>query len=248
MRGARLIAMIPALCTGALLAGCAPFPRRARPQPTAAWGLPMRQSPHSPETPPSPPSRSGPPSYCVRHRGCYHVIHDATGYHARGIASWYGVGADGKPTASGAPYRPEAMRVASRTLPFGTWVRIRNLDNGREAVAMVDDRGPFHRGRIIDASVAVARRLGFYRRGTAPVRVTVVTHSRLSRAQQAAARADEKHATRYARRHRHGSVPADAGRVTVHGVIDVTGQGLDLTVGVASGVLGAGFDVMRWLF
>jgi len=113
---------------------------------------------------------------------------------------------------------------------------------------MVDDRGPFHRGRIIDASVGVARRLGFYRNGTAPVRVTAVPRSRLSRAQRAAARADQKHAIRYARRHRHGSVLAEAGQVTLHGVIDVTGLGLDVTAGVAKGVLGAGFDVLRWLF
>ena len=55
------------------------------------------------------------------------------------------------------------MRIAHKTLPFGTWVRIRNVSNGREAVAMVDDRGPFHGGRVIDATPAVAERPGFLR-------------------------------------------------------------------------------------
>ena len=80
------------------------------------------------------------------------------------------------------------MRIAEKTLPFGTWVTIRNLRNGREAVAMVDDRGPFYGGRIMDATPAVAHQLGFYDSGTAPVRMRAVPISALSATQRQAAR------------------------------------------------------------
>ncbi len=153
---------------------------------------------------------SGPPGarapgrgYCVSGHGCYRVLASGAGYHASGMASWYGRGDAGRPTASGAPFDPDAMRIAHKTLPFGTWVRIRNLRNGREAVAMVDDRGPFYGGRVLDATPAVARRLGFYGDGTAPVRVTEVPVAQLSAAQRDAARADEQGAVTYARRHPH---------------------------------------------
>ena len=144
---------------------------------------------------------SGPPrahaparGYCVSGHGCYRVLASGAGYEASGIASWYGRGDAGKPTASGAPFDPNAMRIAHKTLPFGTWVRIRNLRNGREAVAMVDDRGPFHGGRVIDTTAAVAERLGFYGEGTARVQVTDVPVTELSAAQREAARADETEA------------------------------------------------------
>jgi rare lipoprotein A len=59
-------------------------------------------------------------------------------------------------------------------LPFGTLVRVTNLANGRRVVVVIDDRGPFIRGRIIDLSVAAARRLGMVRDGVAPVRIKVI--------------------------------------------------------------------------
>ena len=183
--------------------------------------------------------------YCVAGHGCYRVLKSAKGYRAHGIASWYGRGDTGRPTASGEPYDPRAMRIASKELPFGTWVRIRNLRNGREAVAMVDDRGPFHRGRIIDASVAVARRLAMIRRGTAPVRVSAIASGELSKAQREAARADQRRAVRYARAHPHGQIMAEAGHVAVRGVVDVTSLGVDIGVGVVKGSVGLGFDILK---
>lgn len=181
--------------------------------------------------------------YCVRGHGCYHVLKRVNGYRVTGIASWYGRGDAGRPTASGEPYDPRAMRVANKTLPFGTWVRIRNRRNGREAVAMVDDRGPFHRGRVIDATVAVARRLGFYRAGTAPVTVSVIPRQRLSQAQRQAARVDKRRAVANARAH-HGHILAEAGHVAVRGVVDVTATGVEIGVGVVEGVVGLGFHVL----
>lgn len=184
--------------------------------------------------------------YCVAGHGCYRVLASAAGYRARGIASWYGRDDAGRPTASGAPFDPRQMRIAHKTLPFGTWVIIRNRRNGREAVAMVDDRGPFYHGRIIDATPALAQRLGFYRGGTAPVTVSVVPRSELSRAERLATRADERRAIVYARQHPH-AVLAEAGHVAVRGVIDITATGLRIGVGVARGVLELGLDVLRTL-
>ena len=59
-------------------------------------------------------------------------------------------------------------------MPFGTLVRVTNLENGRQVVVVIDDRGPFLRGRVIDLSVAAARRLGMVRDGVAPVRLKVI--------------------------------------------------------------------------
>ena len=196
---------------------------------------------------------SGPPrahapgrGYCVAGHGCYRVLASGAGYRASGIASWYGRGDAGRPTASGAPFAPDAMRIAHKTLPFGTWVRIRNLSNGREAVAMVNDRGPFYGGRVIDATPAVAERLGFYGNGTASVEVMDVPAGELSAAQRAAARADERSAVTYARRHPHG-ILAEAGHVAIRGVVDVTTTGVKVVVGVVRGVLGLGWDALKAL-
>lgn len=185
-------------------------------------------------------------AYCVAGHGCYSVLASGAAYRASGIASWYGRGDAGRPTASGAPFDPEAMRVAHKTLPFGTWVRIRNLSNGREAVAMVDDRGPFYGGRVIDATPAVAQRLGFYGNGTARVRVTDVPVAQLSAAQREAARADEQSAVTYARRHPH-AILAEAGHVAIRGVVDITTTGVKIAVGVVRGALDLGWDVLRAL-
>jgi rare lipoprotein A len=185
-------------------------------------------------------------TYCVAGHGCYHVLASAAGYSARGTASWYGLGDSGRPTASGAPFDPQAMRIANKTLPFGTWVTIRNLRNGREAVAMVDDRGPFYDGRILDATPAVARQLGFYDSGTAPVQMRAVPSSALSAAQRQAARDDERTAVAYARRHP-TRIFAEAGRFAVRGVFDITATGVRLAVGIVRGILMGGYDVLKRL-
>lgn len=89
----------------------------------------------------------------------------------QGHASWYALTST---TASGERMNPDAMTAAHRTLPFGTRVRVENLNNGRAVVVRINDRGPFINGRIIDVSRAAAADLGFIGAGTAPVRVTVV--------------------------------------------------------------------------
>jgi rare lipoprotein A len=96
------------------------------------------------------------------------------GYTEKGLASWYGEPYHGRPTASGPIYDMNQMTAAHRTLPFGTLVRVRNLDNGREATVLINDRGPFVAGRILDLSRAAAEKLGAIGPGVIPVRIEVV--------------------------------------------------------------------------
>jgi rare lipoprotein A len=85
----------------------------------------------------------------------------------RGGASWYGPGFHGRRTASGETFNTNAMTAAHRTLPFGTRVKVVNLRTGRSVVVRINDRGPFHKGRIIDLAKAPAMALGMD--GTADV-------------------------------------------------------------------------------
>lgn len=91
-----------------------------------------------------------------------------------GIASYYAARFQGRPTASGERFDNGRLTAAHRTLPFGTRVRVTNLDNGRSVTVRVNDRGPFVKGRIIDLSVAAAKRLDMLRAGVARVRVEPV--------------------------------------------------------------------------
>jgi rare lipoprotein A len=92
----------------------------------------------------------------------------------RGLASWYGRKFHGRMTANGERYDMYAMTAAHPTMPLPSYARVRNLANGREVVVRVNDRGPFHGGRIIDLSRAAARKLGFG--GLALVEVERLTH------------------------------------------------------------------------
>ena len=78
----------------------------------------------------------------------------------RGAASWYGPGFHGRRTANGERYDMHSLTAAHRTLPFGTWVRVRSLVNGREVDLRITDRGPFIRNRVIDVSRGAAESLG----------------------------------------------------------------------------------------
>jgi rare lipoprotein A len=88
-----------------------------------------------------------------------------------GIASYYADSLDGNSTASGEPYDKDAMTAAHRSLPFGTVVKVYNLDNDREVAVTINDRGPHVKNRIIDLSGAAAAELGLLEAGTARVRL-----------------------------------------------------------------------------
>lgn len=93
---------------------------------------------------------------------------------SEGRASYYAHRFHGRKTASGERFSVQDFTAAHRTLPFGTTVRVTNLDNGREVVVRINDRGPYLRSRIIDVSPAAARELGLLERGTASVRIVAV--------------------------------------------------------------------------
>lgn len=95
-----------------------------------------------------------------------------------GIASWYGPGFHGNRSASGERFNQNALTAAHRSLPFGTNVRVTNLNNGRSVVVRINDRGPFTRGRVIDLSAGAARMLGIIQTGVAPVKLEVLENPR----------------------------------------------------------------------
>lgn len=92
-----------------------------------------------------------------------------------GIASWYGHKEHGGKTASGERFDRYAHTAAHKTLPFGTMVKVTNLTNGKDTVVEINDRGPFVKNRIIDLSYAAAKSIGLIGRGTARVRIEVLS-------------------------------------------------------------------------
>ncbi len=104
---------------------------------------------------------------------CAHGGHDSMRA-STGIASWYGPDFNGKLTASGEVYDMNAFTAAHKTLPLGTIVEVKNLENKRTVRLTINDRGPFVRGRIIDLSYRGAVELGVVKNGTARVSVTPV--------------------------------------------------------------------------
>jgi rare lipoprotein A len=96
----------------------------------------------------------------------------------RGVASWYGGKFHGRKTASGEVYNKNDLTAAHKTLPFGTVVLVRNLQNGRESLLEITDRGPFVAGRIIDVSERAARDLDMITAGVVPSEVYVMRRKR----------------------------------------------------------------------
>lgn len=91
-----------------------------------------------------------------------------------GLASWYGQEFQGRPTSSREVFDMNDLTAAHNSLPFGTYVMVTNLENGRSVVVRINDRGPFVKGRIIDLSYAAARVLALVGPGTARVRLEVL--------------------------------------------------------------------------
>ena len=91
-----------------------------------------------------------------------------------GGASWYGPGFNGNKTASGERFNQNAMTAAHKSLPFGTVVKVVDQRSGNSVRVTINDRGPYHGGRIIDLSKAAATELGFRGRGTTKVCITQV--------------------------------------------------------------------------
>lgn len=185
------LVLLPA---GLILVGCGTAPTRPQQQPSTPSMVPPVQGPSEPtpgqdgfpapgtippdvtETPDAVPreeprSASGnPPAYTVFGK-TYHVLDSADGFEQEGYASWYGKKFQGKPTASGEPYNMFKMTAAHKRLPIPSYARVTDLENGKSVVVRINDRGPFHHGRIIDLSYAAAARLGMLGKGSTRVKV-----------------------------------------------------------------------------
>ncbi|MDT8451592.1 MAG: septal ring lytic transglycosylase RlpA family protein [Gammaproteobacteria bacterium] len=104
----------------------------------------------------------------------YQVMASNDGFSEKGLASWYGTKFHGRRTSSGEPYDMYAMTAAHKSLRIPSYVEVTNLSNNRKAIVKVNDRGPFHEGRVIDLSYAAATKLGVAETGTAPVTLRVI--------------------------------------------------------------------------
>jgi rare lipoprotein A len=169
------------LAAAAALCSCFSTP----PQPST-----LPAPPPVPITPPRPPdsvpdatphieprARNGnPPFYDVFGKR-YFVLSSSVGYVERGVASWYGPGFHKIRTSTGEMYDMYGMTAAHKTLPLPAYVRVTNLQNGRNVVVRVNDRGPFVGNRIIDLSYTAAAKLDMLRNGTAMVEVRSVDSS-----------------------------------------------------------------------
>ncbi|WP_411381175.1 septal ring lytic transglycosylase RlpA family protein [Pseudomonas sp. MPB26] len=108
--------------------------------------------------------------------GCASGVIDPNGYDETGTASYYGARHHGKRTASGEPFNQNGLTAAHRRLPFGTQVKVTNLNNDKSVVVRINDRGPHTRGRLIDLSRKAAEQLGMIGSGTARVRVQAMSN------------------------------------------------------------------------
>lgn len=89
-----------------------------------------------------------------------------------GKVTYYAKKFEGRKTTSGAVYRANKYTAAHKTLPFGTQVKVTNLNNGKSVIVFVNDRGPYGKGLIIDVSALAAKDLGLYGKGVAPCKIT----------------------------------------------------------------------------
>ncbi|PKF62249.1 septal ring lytic transglycosylase RlpA [Psychromonas sp. psych-6C06] len=120
-----------------------------------------------------PYSRGGNSNYRVRGID-YPVFNDITSFSETGYASWYGNKFHGHLTSNGERYDMYAMSAAHKNLPLPSYVRVTNLENEKSVIVRVNDRGPFHEGRIIDLSYVAAHKLDIIKSGTAKVEIELI--------------------------------------------------------------------------
>ena len=122
------------------------------------------------------PKKTGAP-YVIKGMTYYPLESVSGDYTETGVASWYGGDFHGKKTANGEIFNMHEMTAAHKTLPLPTFIQVKNLENGKETVVRVNDRGPFSKGRVLDLSFAAAEALGMIDTGTARVKFTVLSET-----------------------------------------------------------------------
>ncbi|HNW62472.1 MAG TPA: septal ring lytic transglycosylase RlpA family protein [Piscinibacter sp.] len=163
----------------ALLSACGSGPKTRPGRDGPEANLPARLSDVPDAEPKIEAIRSGGPNkpYEVLGQNYTPMTQDRS-FSERGLASWYGRKFHGRRTASGEVYDMYAMTAAHPTLPLPSYARIRNPANGREIIVRVNDRGPFHKGRIVDLSYTAALKLDLLR-GVAPVELERITFAEI---------------------------------------------------------------------
>ena len=106
--------------------------------------------------------------------GVYSFKNNATDAKKTSYASYYHDKFNGRKTASGEVFDNSKLTAAHRTLPFGTEIRVTNLNNGKEVIVSINDRGPFHSSRALDMSKAAFDEIGNTNNGTIPVEYEIV--------------------------------------------------------------------------
>lgn len=147
-----------------ILAGCADH------RPTVTRSSASRAKKSTPKSSRIPPTQR---PYQIMGKN-YYPIPSAQGFQETGIASWYGPNFHGRKTSNGETYNMHGTTAAHKTLPMNTFLLVKNLENGNEMTVRINDRGPFHKGRIIDMTQTGANNLGFIGKGTARVRITAL--------------------------------------------------------------------------
>lgn len=171
------LTLLSVVIAGVMLSGCSTLPTPG--SPTSDGAPNARDVPdvsQIADATPRPEARSrygNPDQYEVFGR-TYYVQQSSLGYRERGVASWYGTKFHGRRTSSGEPYDMYAMTAAHKTLPLPTYVRVRNVENGRSVIVKVNDRGPFKDNRLIDLSYVAAAKLDMLTAGTARVEVEAI--------------------------------------------------------------------------
>ncbi|CAD6363867.1 hypothetical protein SHEWT2_00188 [Shewanella hafniensis] len=120
-----------------------------------------------------PYSRRGNKPYTV-YGESYNVMNTGQGFTETGRASWYGEKFHGYETSNGEPYDMYSMSGAHKTLPLPSYAKITNLENNKQVIIRINDRGPFHSDRILDVSYAAAYKLGMLATGTARIKLEVI--------------------------------------------------------------------------
>jgi rare lipoprotein A len=131
-----------------------------------------------------PKSRGGNASVYTVFGKSYRVLDSAKGFKERGDASWYGKKFHGRDTANGERYDMYQMTAAHKHLPLPSYVKVTNLENGKSTIVRVNDRGPFHGGRIIDLSYAAATKIDMLKKGTARVEIEVIDPKQWAKAKK----------------------------------------------------------------
>ena len=159
--------MSTALLIGFTVAGCTTAHSPHAPA-TASTSAPRTSASHAAPPGTSAAVKIGQPYQVL---GQWYYPADDRVYDTTGVASWYGPGFHGLSTANGEPYDQDGLTAAHKTLPLPCYVEVTNLENGRQLVVRINDRGPFVGQRLLDLSRRSAQLLGIDHAGTAQVRV-----------------------------------------------------------------------------